>query len=155
MQNTEGAEIMVYIQGKLALISAAFTATVICSAISAEPAANRTEEKFMAENKAAMDMMMADMNVDPSGDIDRDFVAMMTPHHMGAVDMAQSELRYGKNEQLRRIAQEIIVEQQQEIAAMRVALGDPRPPSSAARGQTSSLPSPAMQSGTMSMTRHN
>jgi uncharacterized protein (DUF305 family) len=43
--------------------------------------------------------------------------------------MAQSELRYGRNEQLRRIAQEIIVEQQQEIAVMRVALNQssPRP----------------------------
>ena len=53
---------------------------------------------------------------------------MMIPHHQGAIDMAQAELRYGKNEQLRRIAQEIIVEQQQEIAAMRLALGQPLPP---------------------------
>ena len=43
--------------------------------------------------------------------------------------MAQAFLRYGRNEQLRRIAQEIIVEQQQEIPAMRLALGDsPLPP---------------------------
>jgi Domain of unknown function (DUF305) len=42
--------------------------------------------------------------------------------------MAQAELRYGHNEQLRRIAQEIIVEQQQEIAAMRIALSQPLPP---------------------------
>ena len=51
------------------------------------------------------------------GNIDRDFVAMMTPHHQGAIDMAVIELRYGKNERLRRIAQEIIVEQRQEIDA--------------------------------------
>jgi hypothetical protein len=38
--------------------------------------------------------------------------------------MAISELRYGKNEQLRRIAQEIIVDQMQEIAAMKLAIGD-------------------------------
>jgi hypothetical protein len=42
-------------------------------------------------------------------------------------------LRHGRNEQLRRIAQEIIVTQQQEIAAMRLALGQPLPPSLAPR----------------------
>jgi uncharacterized protein (DUF305 family) len=63
------------------------------------------------------------MAVRPSGDVDRDFVAMMVPHHQGAIDMAQAELRHGRNEQLRRMAQEIIVTQQQEIAAMRLAIG--------------------------------
>ncbi len=48
---------------------------------------------------------------------------MMAPHHQGAIDMAQAELRYGHNEQLRRLAQEIIVEQQQEIVAMRLGTG--------------------------------
>jgi hypothetical protein len=48
----------------------------------------------------------------------------MTPHHQGAIDMAVIELRYGKNEQLKRIAQEIIVDQMQEIAAMRLAIGE-------------------------------
>ena len=48
----------------------------------------------------------------------------MRPHHQGAIDMAIAELRYGKNEQLRRIAQEIIVDQMQEIAAMELALGE-------------------------------
>lgn len=87
------------------------------------------EAPFLAENAAAMNKMMADMAVKPSGDVDRDFVAMMVPHHQGAVDMAQAVLRYGHNEQLRRLAQEIVVTQQQEIAAMRLAVGDPLPPS--------------------------
>jgi hypothetical protein len=51
--------------------------------------------------------------------VDHDFAATMIPHHQGAIEMAQAELRCGRNEQLRRIAQEIIVEQQQEIAAIR------------------------------------
>jgi len=76
-----------------------------------------------------MDKMMADMAVSPSGDVDYDFAAMMVPHHQGAIAMAQAELRYGHNEQLRRIAQEIIVDQQQEIVAMRLALGQRLPPS--------------------------
>ena len=70
-----------------------------------------------------MTKMMNDMEIKPSGYIDRDFVAMMSPHHQGAIDMAIAELRYGKNEQLRRIAQEIIVDQMQEIAAMKLAIG--------------------------------
>ncbi|MGF6966633.1 uncharacterized protein (DUF305 family) [Paraburkholderia sp. WC7.3g] len=57
---------------------------------------------------------MTDMSVKPAGNVDRDFVAMMVPHHQEAIDMAQAELRYGHSEQLRRIAQEIVVEQQQE-----------------------------------------
>jgi hypothetical protein len=88
------------------------------------------ETPFLAENSVAMDKMMAGMNVRPTGDADADFAAMMIPHHQGAIDMAVAELRYGKNERLRRIAQEIIVDQQQEIAAMRLALGQ-QPPASA------------------------
>jgi len=83
------------------------------------------EAPFMAENQIAMHRMMSDMNIAPSGDVDRDFSAMMIPHHQGAIAMAQAELRYGRNETLRRIAQEIIVDQQQEIAVMRLAFDQP------------------------------
>jgi len=89
-----------------------------------EPAA---EAAYLAQNRVAMDRMMNDMMVRPTGDVDRDFVAMMVPHHQGAIDMARSFLRYGTNEQLRRLAQEIIVTQQQEIAVMRLAIGDAPP----------------------------
>jgi len=89
--------------------------------------ATTRESLFLAENDVAMETMMAGMHVKPSGDIDQEFTAMMIPHHQGAIDMAVAELRYGSNEQLRRIAQEIIVSQQQEIAAMRLALGQPLP----------------------------
>ena len=77
------------------------------------------EQSFLSENDAAMNRMMADMTIKPTGDVDRDFVQMMVPHHQGAIDMARAELKYGRNEQLRRMSQEIIVTQQQEIAAMR------------------------------------
>jgi YVTN family beta-propeller protein len=66
--------------------------------------------------------MMTAMEVPPSGDVDADFVALMIPHHTGAIEMAQAELRAGRNEALRRLAQEIIVTQQQEIAVMRAAM---------------------------------
>jgi uncharacterized protein (DUF305 family) len=91
-----------------------------------------SEASFLGENRMAMDRMMAGMNVRPSGDVDRDFAAMMIPHHQGAIDMARAELRYGRNEPLRRLAQGIIVEQQQEIAAMRLAVAQSLPPSGAA-----------------------
>ncbi len=94
-------------------------------------AASPAEAPFLADNDTAMKTMMAGMAIQPSGDVDTDFVAM--PHHQGAIDMARAELRYGRNEKLRRLAQEIIVTQQQEIAVMRLALGQPLP---------ASLPSP-------------
>jgi hypothetical protein len=94
--------------------------------------ADKPMTEFRAENTAAMNKMMAGMAIKSSNDVDRDFASMMIPHHQGAIDMAEAELRHGHNEQLRRIAQEIIVDQQQEIAAMRLALGDALPPSMAA-----------------------
>jgi hypothetical protein len=115
------------------LSSVAVAAGLIATATAL--AANPAEAPFLAENRVAMDKMMIGMNVKPSGDVDHDFAAMMIPHHQGAIDMAQAELRHGRNEQLRRIAQEIIVGQQQEIAAMRLALGQPLPPSVAAPDQ--------------------
>ena len=90
----------------------------------AQQAATPDENAFLAENDAAMTRMMSAMDVKPTGDVDRDFVAMMAPHHQGGIDMAVLELRYGKNEQLRRLAQEIIVSQTQEIVAMKLAIGE-------------------------------
>jgi uncharacterized protein (DUF305 family) len=98
------------------------------------------EQSFLSENDAAMNKMMTDMVVKPSGDVDRDFVEMMVPHHQGAVDMAQAELKYGHNEQLRRLAQEIVVTQQQEITVMRLALGDRLPRSVASPTQPAAAP---------------
>jgi uncharacterized protein (DUF305 family) len=76
-----------------------------------------------------MKKMMSGMAVKPTGDVDADFVAMMVPHHQGAIDMALAVLRHGRNPQIRRLAQEIIVTQQQEIAVMRLVVGQPLPPS--------------------------
>jgi uncharacterized protein (DUF305 family) len=108
----------------------------------ATPAADALgEAPFLAENDAAMKKMMSDMAVTPTGDVDVDFVAMMVPHHQGAIGMAVAVLRHGRNPQIRRLAQEIIVTQQQEIAAMRLAVGQPLPPSLSAPIQPSREPS--------------
>ena len=122
--------------------------TAICSA--AFHSAPPQEAPFLSENVGAMTRMMIGMEIKPSGDVDADFAAMMIPHHQGAIEMAQAELRHGHNEQLRRIAQEIIVTQQQEIAAMRLALGQPLPPSVAAPDQPSDLSAGAPQPTSMS-----
>ncbi len=72
----------------------------------------------------AMTRMDAGMSITPSGYPDRDFARMMIPHHQGAVDMAILELRFGRDERLRRLAQGIIVEQRQEIEVMQRVLAD-------------------------------
>ena len=87
------------------------------------------ESPFLAENRAVMANMMNDMAVRPTGDVDADFVATMTAHHQGAIEMAKAVLRYGRNPQIKRLAQEIIVTQKQEILAMRLAIGKTLPPS--------------------------
>ena len=107
--------------------------TAICAkSFGSAPAA---EAPYLAENVSAMTKMMIDMGIRPSGDVDTDFVAMMVPHHQGAIEMAQAELRYGRNQPLRRMAQEIIVTQLQEITAMRLSLGQALPPSVASPDQ--------------------
>ena len=96
------------------------------------------EASFLSRTDAAMARMMAGMKIKPSNDVDRDFVAMMVPHHQGAIDMAEAELSYGHNEPLRGLAQEIIATQEQQIAAMRRALGKPFPASVPSSTQPSS-----------------
>jgi hypothetical protein len=103
-----------------------YIGAICASAFRSSPSA---EHPFLAENTAAMTRMMVDMGIKPSGDVDRDFVDLMVPHHQGAIDMALAVLRHGRNAQIRRMAQEIIVTQRQEIAAMRLAVGEPMPPS--------------------------
>ena len=83
------------------------------------------ESEFAAQMMQAMERMDAGMMaVKPTGNSDRDFAAMMIPHHQGAIDMAKAELIYGRDPVLRRLAQSIIVEQQQEIELMRRYLHD-------------------------------
>jgi Domain of unknown function (DUF305) len=111
---------------------------------------NSAEASFMSENESAMSEMMTDMMVKPTGDIDRDFVAMMVPHHQGAVDMAQAELKYGHNELLRRLARQIIANRQSEITVMRLAVDDERPlPSGSPAPPAPAANPPAMSHATM------
>jgi Domain of unknown function (DUF305) len=115
------------------------------------PSGFPNEDAFLADNAAAMNKMMTDMSPEPTGDIDHDFVAMMAPHHQGAIDMALAELHHGQNERLKRIAQEIVVTQQQEIVAMKLAIGDPLPPQS---GSPTDFGEPTMQASDCGLPMH-
>jgi uncharacterized protein (DUF305 family) len=112
------------------VVSLATTVSVTATsfALAQDPASTREvpskENPFLTENASAMKRMMADMMIKPSGNVDRDFVAMMVPHHQGAVDMAKAELEYGHNEQLRQLAREIVATQQREITEMRSAISE-------------------------------
>ena len=63
-------------------------------------------------------MHMAMGAIEPTGNSDVDFVRLMLPHHQAALDMAKTQLVYGKDAQMRRLAQEIITDQQLEIELM-------------------------------------
>lgn len=78
---------------------------------------------FMQRMDASMMEMDTAMRAAPmNGDVDHNFATMMVPHHQGAIEMAKSELLYGKDPAMRRLAQEIIVDQKSEIDAMNLWL---------------------------------
>jgi len=108
---------------------AIFLVWILLVAMPAEPQGPRSQgdsvaaspdwSEFTAE---MMKMHAALAAIHPSGDSDVDFVTMMLPHHQAAIDMARTQLMYGKDPQIRRLAQEIITDQQSEIELMQLWL---------------------------------
>lgn len=104
----------------------------LCSTACSQPASvaaqtalsNPESAAFLKENDVAMERMMTDMHVAPTGDVDKDFARMMIPHHQGAIDMAEAQLRHGKNEELKTLSRNIIAKQKEEIAMMQRIAGD-------------------------------
>jgi uncharacterized protein (DUF305 family) len=84
---------------------------------------------YDTEMDAAMARMMKDMHAaQPTGNPDIDFLAMMIPHHEGAVDMARALLRHGRDAATRRLAEDIIASQTTEIQGMQRRLAVLRQP---------------------------
>ncbi len=81
------------------------------------PMAPNAADKSMQDGMTKMqdDMQKAPMNGNP----DHDFASMMIPHHQGAIDMADTELKYGKDPAMRALARSIVAAQKKEIAEMR------------------------------------
>jgi len=92
-----------------------------------------SDASFEQEMIESMSKMDQDMSAAPmTGDPNHDFSAMMIPHHQGAIDMAKTFLLHGQDAALRRLAQEIIVTQQQEIQVMRLRLAALQSPAATA-----------------------
>ena len=72
------------------------------------------QELMQGMNQMNQDMMAAAQYKDP----DVAFAAGMLPHHIGAVKMAEVELKYGKDPEMRKLAENIINAQQAEIEQM-------------------------------------
>ncbi len=74
--------------------------------------------------EAANQKMHQDMTMSFTGDADVDFVKGMIPHHQGAIDMAKVELQYGKDPEMRKLAEDIVKAQESEIAGMNAWLAN-------------------------------
>ena len=80
-----------------------------------------SDDVYWTELMESMGRMHAAMSlVQHSSDADLDFVTLMLPHHQGAIHMAKTEIIRGKDPQMRRLAQEIVTDQESEIQLMRL-----------------------------------
>ena len=98
-----------------------FRVLLAAAVIAATPAIGLANHATNAKDafKEANDAMRHDMTSALTGDADKDFVMMMIPHHQGAIDMANIELKYGKDETLRTMAKAIVEAQEKEIKEMK------------------------------------
>lgn len=115
------------VQEQMLAMLLALSSTVLLPAMQNPPhgQAGQNAGPAWAELARGMEKMHAGMrSLKPSGDSDIDFARLMLPHHQAAIDMAKTELVYGKDPQMRRLAQEILADQQSETELMQLWLKD-------------------------------
>jgi uncharacterized protein (DUF305 family) len=95
----------------LSMLAIAAIAGTVSMAFAEETDASKA---YMAAMHSSMNM-----NMEMSGDPDVDFVRMMIPHHEGAVEMAKVVLQYGKDPEVKKMAEDVIAAQQEEITWMK------------------------------------
>jgi uncharacterized protein (DUF305 family) len=82
--------------------------------------ASKGDNGFVSEMKKAMQEMKSQMtDMKMTGNLDHDFATMMIPHHQSAVDMADAEISYGKDQEIKTIAEKIKSDSQKEIAELK------------------------------------
>ncbi len=116
------------------------SAALICAMMLAAPALAQDHTSHKVMNHDAMAMPAGDqgasskafaaanakmhkqMSIKFTGNADNDFVLGMIAHHQGAIDMAKVELEYGKDAEIRKLAESIIAAQESEINQMKTWL---------------------------------
>ena len=99
-----------------------------------QPASDSRAWSDLQQSMGAMHGTMS--SIQSTGNDDEDFVRLMLPHHQAALDMAKVELMHGQDPQMRRLAQEIIADQESEIELMQLWLRQNHP----GKSQPTSLP---------------
>ena len=72
------------------------------------PASRAYMQSMATMNKTMMSQPM-------TGDADHDFASMMRSHHQAAVEMAKAEIQYGKNPEMKKMAEKVVADQSKEI----------------------------------------
>jgi predicted outer membrane protein len=152
---SSGAIVEVKMKLSRSFICKSFISAATTALISAAPFASAqeqtdlrwNEQRFLIESDLAIGKMSLGMTAEPSGNVDGDFVAMMTAHQQGAIDLADAELKYGHNEALRRLARDMIAARAHEISVMHAAIEELAP------AHTGNIPKARLSSGTAPSTK--
>lgn len=126
--------------GVLALLSASLLVSAAAPAQSGSPAPSAGDRAMMG---AMRSMIPVTAKTRATGDVDRDFMTMMIPHHDAGITMSQAQVKFGKHAELRKMAAQDVTDQKKDNASMHKYLrgwktvardAGPRSPSAAMLG---------------------